>query len=236
MGIFRRKAARQKHKKTGGFFFLMLIPTLLIGSLLNLVNLIVLMKKYQVSGLSWGLFGFGLIGAFSFIIGMNSQKFRTFIHELKHAVVVIFTGNKIREFHVDKHVGHVKYDLLVNKAYLAPLIILAPYFLPIISFPILVACVVVGEKYLELALVSLGAALGADILMGYQEIHSNQSDLQKVFGGFLFAGLFIVVFQLFWTSFCLLWVNSGTEAYKIWAENGLELLRDIFDYVVSYVG
>jgi len=227
----RKRTARPKLRKAGGIYFLTLIPLSLLLGLVALVNLIFILIVFPLNSTAWALFVFGFIAATSIVSTMKLHKLRTFIHELKHAVVVIFTGNRLREFHVEKHTGHVSYDLLMSRAHFAPLIILAPYFYPILSLPCLAVCLFYEQSFPELLSILLGACLATDIVMGYQEIHSNQTDLKQIFGGFFIAGLFIVTIQFMWSCICLLWVSDGLEAYKFSFYNTVSIVTEYFKLI-----
>src|SRR5690606_22172439 len=79
------------------------------------------------------VFASGFIGLVIIASSLRAAKLRVLIHELKHAVVVKLTGNKIKDFHIERNTGHVKYTLYSNTVHLAPIIALAPYFYPLFS-------------------------------------------------------------------------------------------------------
>ena len=135
-------------------------------------------------------------------------KFRTFIHELKHFILVVLSGNKVKDFHFDTHTGHVEFAMYSNKVHFGPFIAMAPYFLPLFSLPTLIACFVFEEWNKPMLCILLGITLAADISMAYKEIHPHQTDFKKIFGGFLICALYLAGFHLMWTSLCLLWVLS----------------------------
>ena len=222
------KPAKVRYRKFGGLYFFTLIPLSLLIGCVALINLVLLLLYGQSNNTAWAFFFSGFVGASAIVSTMKLRKFRTFIHELKHAIVVVCTGNRLKEFHVEEHTGHVSYDLLVSKAHFAPLIILAPYFYPVLSIPTLIVCLLYEHRFPELLTVLLGGSLAADIIMGYQEIHSNQTDLKKIFGGFLIAAIFIISIQFMWSMLCLLWVSAGNNAYVFSAYN-------IIDVVMVYL-
>ena len=233
--MFRRKAAKKKkvkHKKVGGLFFLSLTPLSLLVAVVSLVNLVLILTSVKIDTERWGLFAIGVVAAVTIVTTMKLHKFRTFIHELKHAVMVVLTGNRLRDFHVETHTGHVSYDIFNDKRHFAPLIVLAPYFYPILSIPVLIAGIILQPAHQEWILALLGYTLTADIIMGYQEIHSHQTDLKKIFGGFLIAGLFIVSFLFMWSVLCLLFVSTGREAYSFSWYNIIDFCKPFFEETI----
>ena len=126
----RSSAKKPRHRKTGGIYFLTLIPLSLLIGLAAAINLVLVYTLLTEDLTRLALFASGFIAASTIVSTMKLHKFRTFVHELKHAIVVIFTGNKVREFHVEKHTGHVSYELLMSKAHFAPLIICLLYTSP----------------------------------------------------------------------------------------------------------
>ena len=177
--------------------------------------------------LSWAIFAAGVVAAATIVGGMKLHRFRTFVHELKHAVVVILTGNRIYDFRVDKHTGHVKYSLTHDTLRFAPLIAIAPYFLPLFSVPVLVACLIFDQTFSNWLCFILGFALTTDIILGFQEIHPHQTDIKNSFGGIILVGLFIVSIQIMWTSICLLWVTAGRDGFIFAGETSYEITKAI---------
>ncbi len=176
---------------------------------------------------SWAIFAAGVLASGTIVGGMKLHKFRTFIHELKHAVVVVLTGNRIYDFRVDKHTGHVKYSLTHDTLKFAPIIAIAPYFLPLFSVPVLVVCLALDQTFCNWLCFLLGFSLTADIILGFQEIHPHQTDIKNSFGGIILVGLFIVSIQIMWTSLCLLWVTAGRSGFIFAGETSYEIIKKI---------
>lgn len=196
---------------------LLAIPCSFFLAVFGLLVLITILTNYPSQKTThepvWGLFACGFLGTSLLTFGLRFAWLETFIHELKHAVIVILSGNRLKAFSVSSTAGHVEYELEADELHLTPFIMLAPYYLPLFSIPTLIACIVFeGEltNYLSLA---LGITLALDLLTSLKELHPAQSDLKRILGGFLSAGSFIAGVLSLWTVLCLLWVANGREAY-----------------------
>ena len=143
---------------------------------------------------------------------------------MKHAVVVILTGNKLNKIVANADDGFVEYQMYESRLHFAPIISLAPYFFPFFSLPIFVGALLVEHQSLVLASLILGAGLASDICLGVGEIHPSQSDFKSIFGGFWLSKLYLVGFYLFWPTFLFLWVNSGSKSIL----SGFEKLALVF--------
>jgi hypothetical protein len=199
--------------RIGGLMFLItIVCVFFIAIVTTLSNLLIfsesLFNSQRLVGSFLG-FVFGLI----LIPGPNLLKFRTFIHELKHAIVVVLTGNKLKDFKVESGTGHVTFDLYENKISFAPAITLAPYYFPLFSCPLLCLAIFIGDSRPMLLPVMLGFALAIDIITGIEEVHPNQSDLQRIIGGFFIAVSFIVGVLFAWINICLLWILSEKSGF-----------------------
>lgn len=151
----------------------------------------------------------GFLFVFIILITTKMRKIRTIVHEMKHAVVVLLTGNKLNKIIANKDDGFVEYQMYEDRLHFAPIISLAPYFFPFFSLPILIASILVEGKSLVIAALILGMSLSADICMGIAEIHPEQSDFKSILGGFWLSKLYLVGFYLFWPLFVFLWVRTG---------------------------
>lgn len=223
----------QNNKKTFSLAFLLGIPCCLLLSLLNFINLGMLIKAGKGHDDIWMFFGLGALLAFCLTISLKLPRLRVFIHEIKHAAIIILTGNKLTGFKVDKHTGHVSYSLHKDKLKFTPLISVAPYFLPLFSMPCLLLCLIFESNFRMLFAGLLGFSLFLDILLGFQEIHPHQTDITKMFGGILTVGLFIVTAQLMWSSLCLIWVSGGMDGYMSSAETTWLILKELASFAVN---
>ena len=209
------KIAKDKRplKRSFSLAFLLAIPGNFILAGILIITFFSLFENSIIEKENWAIFATGLIGSLVVIGTTKMPTFRTFIHELKHALLVVFTGNKVKNFHVDTHTGHVEFQMCSTKVHFAPIIALAPYFLPIFSFPILAVCIFLEPLYGPILCLVLGLALAADISLGISEIHSHQTDLKKVMGGFLGSALYLSGVHLMWFAACIIWVQGGRAGY-----------------------
>ncbi|MDR2338495.1 MAG: M50 family metallopeptidase [Deltaproteobacteria bacterium] len=159
---------------------------------------------------------------------LPTGRFRVFIHELKHAIFIVFTGNKINDFVVKKNSGNVSYKITKDDIVYLPLIALAPYYFPLLSLPVLILCLWFDNTYsLELSLL-LGATLAFDLNTGIHDIHHEQDDFKKILGGFLVAGTYIGGSIFCWVNTCLLWVIGNNNGFIFCFENTLNALKRYF--------
>jgi hypothetical protein len=200
-------------KNPFSIWFLFAIPSNFLLGCALIIALIGLQELAYIRSQTLTCFGTGVLGGLIIIGTSQMHKARTFIHELKHAFVVMLTGNRVRDFHFDTHTGHVSFTMCSTKLHFAPLITLAPYFFPMFSLPLLIVCILCDQFYLYPLSFALGFALASDISLGFTELHPHQSDLHRVPGGFIFALLYLSGFHLMWTSFVLVWVFAGRNGY-----------------------
>lgn len=205
--------SKKSAKKVGNFGFFLAIPSSYIIVFILSFAAFYLLSIYPQNKEKWSLFLVGAISATSFISTSKLYKLRVFIHELKHAIVVILTGNKLQEMKVGKREGHVTYLMYWNKKHFAPLITLSPYFLPLLSAPVLMLAMYFEKDYPLLFSAILGITLAADLTFGVQDLHPAQTDLSKLFGGFFIAGLFLTGMYLAWSLICILWMIAGRKAF-----------------------
>lgn len=212
----RRKKPKPKidtKKKTGSLAFFTAIPTNFVLGSLCLVAIVALWPSYSFQAQTWVIFALGLLGGISLFAGTSMLRLETFIHELKHAVLVVLSGNRLTDFHVDKGTGHVQYQMHAHKVRFGPFITLAPYFFPLLSLPALIVCMFLVNHNRTLLVFIIGLTLGIDLVTAYKEFHPHQTDLRVIFGGILFAGIFIASANFFWVMFCLLWVLAGNNGF-----------------------
>ena len=199
--------------KVGNFGFLMSIPGLLILSGSSCALLIISLSQTSSPVNQWFLLLGGLLASVVLSLTFAVERLRTLLHELKHGVVVVLSGNSVKGMTIGKGSGHIDYTLRYDKLHFAPVICLAPYFLPLLSAPILAAAIFFENQHLDLFLFLLGLGLGFDTSTAFYDLHPNQSDLKRVFGGFAIASIFIASFHIFWISTCLTWANAKSQGY-----------------------
>jgi hypothetical protein len=215
--------------RTGSIAFFIAIPSALIISFLGAATLI---KLYQIPTSreeTHILFCIGFIGASSIFASTKMPTVRTFLHEVKHSIMIHITGGQVTDFQVNKHTGHVAFKMLQDRTHFAPFIALAPYFFPLLSLPILVVCIALGQNFQALSIILLGSALAVDLVLGYQEIHPSQTDLQRIFGGIIPAYLFIGAFHLMWIIICWIWIIGGNKGFLYMMHTSLYFAQSLAD-------
>lgn len=205
---------RKKREDTvGNFGFLLAIPSSYLLVFILAAAAFILASYYPQDKTKWSLFLACAIGTTTIISTSKIYKLRILVHEIKHAILVILTGNKLESMEVSEREGLVTYLMYSKKKHFAPLITLAPYFLPLISAPILVSAIYFERDYPLMFSSLLGIGFAADICFGVQDLHPAQTDLKRILGGFFTAGLFLAGMYLLWTLVCLLWLIAGSRAY-----------------------
>jgi hypothetical protein len=215
----RRRAKNKKQEQefgtvwSLGFFMATLANILLCPLILLLILVSPVRELYHEECIM--AYGFGLIAAVLIVASSKIHKFRTIIHEVKHAVMIMLTGNKLKSIVAEKHEGHVEYQMYKERLHFAPLIKLAPYFFPLFSLPMFGIAMIFDSFYAVFCSLLLGASLGADAAFGIEEIHPFQTDFKKLLGGFFISKIYLVGFYLFWSLSLTLWVRSGPDGiYK----------------------
>lgn len=214
MSFWRKKKEEpDKKRRFGSFAFYLAIPaTLFFASFLFAETyLFTQVRGFNKSDAAFFLHAF-LAGAVV-CSSLQVQRLRTLIHEFKHAALVVLTGNKITEISIGKGEGHVTYEAYEGTTHLEPFVVLAPYFFPFFSFPIFVAAMIFEGYGKTPFLYALGFFFAVDLFTAFKEMHGLQSDLKRVYGGFLATRSFIFGFHLLWSSLVFLWIVGGRAGY-----------------------
>ena len=132
----------------------------------------------------------------------------------------MLTGNKVKEISVGSGEGHVHYEAYKDRLHLEPFVAMAPYFFPLFSLPILIGSFFLDAFYPTAALYCLGIFYGLDLTTGYREITSYQSDLKRIYGGFIATRAFLVAVNSLYLSLILFWALAGRQGILV----SLELL------------
>ncbi len=209
----RKKTKADSNRKLISLAFLIAIPTCFVIASLFLFTLLVLLQRGETPTQGWLLFLGGVTATVGILSLAKLNYLRTFIHEAKHGIVVLFSGNKLSDMEVKEQTGQVEYALYEDRDHYEPFIVLAPYFLPLFSFPTWVAAMILGSENFPGLLFVLGLTLTLDLATAWFELYPNQSDLKRIRGGFFFASLFIAGANFLWLMNCLLFVQGGRTAY-----------------------
>lgn len=232
MGFFNKKE-KKKIEKHSSLAFWFSIPANIILGMILLITIAIFLQNGIFEKEVWALFAVGLIFAFAILSHARISRIRVLIHELRHAILVLISGNNLKHIKVGKEEGEVGYEMFEDKVQAGPLITLAPYCFPIFSIPTLMACLFLESDYRIILSLALGFALGLDISTALDEIHPGQTDFKKVVGGFFMSALFIVSFGFFWISFCFLWVVGGRNAYLNAATTGYQIAEVTREYLIE---
>ncbi|MCC6932821.1 MAG: hypothetical protein IT292_06165 [Deltaproteobacteria bacterium] len=224
----KKKEKPDEKSKSGGIAFLISIILLYIIGCVSIIAVILILSVMGALEYTWFRFFVGFATGLVIFSFSGLDGFRTFLHEAKHAVMVIISGNSLKEFHASEHSGHVTYELQEDNLQSAPWITLAPYCLPLFSLPLFIICLFVSDKNHPLFTILLAAALGIDFTTGLHEIHISQTDLKRIYGGIMISASFIGAMFFSWFSFCLLWIIAGNHGVLIFFQLFMEMIASLF--------
>lgn len=210
---YLRRKRQKAESNPFSIAFLIAIPGNFALACFGLISFTHLASQLPSNSLIWALFLSGLFTSATVVGTAKITRLRVLVHELKHAIMVIFTGNSLRNFVVKDATGHVEYELYRDKVHFAPIICLAPYFLPLFSFPVFIACLFLEGTNNSALAFALGVSLAADMSMAYTDLHPHQTDLQKVPGGTWFALMYLASAHFLWLMICGLWLLAGRKAF-----------------------
>lgn len=213
MGLFTRKKKEKPIPRIYSLPLLCAIPCTFVVGWGCFYTLYLMCTHFRLSIPLWGSFLLGFAFASLLLIRFELGRTKTLIHELKHAVMVVLTGNILKGMRVSKYSGEVKYEIYEHSLHTASLIALAPYFMPLFSFPTLVAALIFENGESLTWAVALGAALGLDLTSAFNEMRPEQTDFRKILGGFLASGCYLAGFHFMWVGVCALWLMGGRAAY-----------------------
>jgi hypothetical protein len=166
-----------------------------------------------VDSVQVALFVHGFIFALVILASRRLERLRTFLHELKHAAAIIVTGGTLTGFHSGRDTGYVEYKITKSGRRFEPFVGLAPYFLPLLSGPVLAVCVFLEGNWKYGGLYVLSFAFAADIITAYEELRRPQVDLVIIWGGYITTRLFIIGANLCWSGLIAIWLLAGREGY-----------------------
>ncbi len=207
------KQQQLSRSRVGNLGFLIAIPGVLLLTALSSAICILALSQRPVTANHWMFFGGGLLASIALSLTFTVSRLRTFLHEVKHGVLVVFSGNSIKGITIGKNSGHIDYTMRYDKLHFAPIICLAPYFFPLLSAPVLITGLFLDLQHRDLLLFLLGLGLGFDTATAFYDLHPNQTDLKRIIGGFFIASIFIAAAHIFWITACLTWAHAGTQGY-----------------------
>jgi hypothetical protein len=155
----------------------------------------------------------GCMTLFSLVFIKQSSFFAILKHELCHNFFAILTFRKPTALHVTAGKGgEFQHEGKTNF-----LMILAPYFFPLLS-SIVMLISLLGIRSHSLLLGLLGAAVGFDFATALKDIHLKQPDLRKY--GLFFSWCFILFAVLVFYGMLIAYVTGGYGASGSYFING----------------
>jgi hypothetical protein len=147
----------------------------------------------------------GGMALFSFVFIKQSSFLAILKHELCHNLFAVLTFRKPTALHVTAGKGgEFQHEGKTNF-----LMILAPYFFPLLS-SIVMLISLLGIRSHSLLLGLLGAATGFDFATASKDIHLKQPDLRKY--GLFFSWCFILLAALIFYGMLIAYATGGYDA------------------------
>jgi len=161
----------------------------------------------------------GFVVAFLICKAPAMTGLRTILHELRHAAVIILTGNKVTRFKFNSNKEAKESQTLAQVFYLfrrdswevlsGPFIVLAPYFFPLLTLPTVLICSFLPIQYRVGCLSALGVAYGLDLFTSIRDIANinniKDGDFSKYKGGIIFGVPFVIVTNLLLLDCLTIW-------------------------------
>ncbi|MCC6221057.1 MAG: hypothetical protein IT291_07450 [Deltaproteobacteria bacterium] len=214
--------------------FFLAIPSIFILLILSLSALYTMLSNIGIDKKNGSLFCLGFFAGL-ILLSQSSKWLRTLLHEVKHAAMIVISGNILTDLQVHEQGGHVMHKTYKDKKHFGPFISLAPYFFPFFSLPTLVAGLVLDTYANTLFASLLGAAVAIDIVSAYRTLSPRQSDIQRIFGGVIFSYFFIFGFNILWILQCLIWIQGGRDGFVILGYKLLDVSELLSQYVREFL-
>lgn len=203
----KRKGDKITPQKSGGIAFFMSLFFLTVLTLSNIYSLPGLWGPVALQRLVRFLAGFVVGGWFASTL--IKGRHAVLIHEVKHAIISGFAGNKWKRMKVKGDSGYFRYAYSKSTAEYNAFIALAPYWLPLFTLPALLIALPIWWHSHELVIVIVGIGYGADCILNIRDISPVQSDITHITGGFNVGLSYIVVINLAVVTILLAWVMEG---------------------------
>jgi hypothetical protein len=145
-----------------------------------------------------------------------SGRLNVLIHEFKHSFVSSLVGNKAKKLKItSRETGHFEYSFTKDTAKYNALIALAPYFLPLFSFPMFMIGFGLSFKDVEVSPALFGLLYGMDVYLNVRDVGEHQTDFTSITGGYLVGISFVILMNLAILLIYLAWVGLGFEGLKL---------------------
>ena len=171
--------------------------------------------------LQYVLFGMGAYLLLWFAVLRHRGRFwRTFEHELTHAIFALLSGHRVQYFRASEdeggsihHVGKTENNFLIS---------LAPYFFPTSSVVPLILLFLVSPPVVPYVEFAVGMTLVYHIVSTLDEARPRQPDLKE--HGLVFSYAFIALMNFVCLGSVLAMTGFGAEAGWNFLVRGLEVL------------
>ncbi|MEZ4754223.1 MAG: M50 family metallopeptidase [Bdellovibrionota bacterium] len=228
--FFKKKEKRHEGKVGGLAFFCSLVFLSLLAPINLLLNLTILNKDSIFAWISFApCFVLGTLVAHFCI----KDHWSVFFHEFKHSFISNLAGNKAKDWDIKKQSGHFEYSYTKSTAAYNAFISLAPYMVPLFSFPVLLISLLLIFDHQIVIVCILGVVYGMDCLMNFRDISPIQTDFTEVRGGFYLGLAYVIAMNLTIFSYYASFISNGIQGPKLLT---LKLIEIAYSLVVSYKG
>jgi len=197
-------------KKMGGFAYFISIPALILIDAGLMTHLIKSVSDFFNELTLWFIGGASIGVCLSPLF--SSGRLHVFMHETKHAIAASLAGNKWKRMNVEGESGSYEYSYTKRTAHLNAFIALAPYWLPLLTFPM--AFLALAIRSPEGARLLIGATCCIDLICGVKDLGPHQSDLRNIRGGTLLASSYVLLMNLMIAAVTATWASSGFQGLK----------------------
>lgn len=205
----------KKKVKFGGIGFFISLVSLAVILLINVVFILLDLENIDL----YTLRGVIIASIFGYFITNLTIKggLQVFFHEFKHSLPSGFVGNRARDIKLGRNSGEFSYAYSEETAKYNALIALAPYWLPLFSFTIIVIPYLFRLD-IDFAIWQLVVAFayGADCSSNWRDIGAYQTDFQVIRGGPKVAYIYVVLMNLVYFTFIFTYLNFNLEGLANW--------------------
>lgn len=198
---------KEEQSTVGGIAFfssLSMLPLVILGNLLFLVPLLdSAALAYWLTFL--GCFWIGLTFTRLCVQGRSV----VFLHELKHAILSSFAGNREKKMEVRSRSGKFAYEYSKGTAAYNAFISLAPYMLPLFSFVALGLGAICLRNVRPIWVCLVGLAAGVDTDLARRDVGPYQTDISLIRGGYRIGFAYIILMNAAQFSFLAAWISHG---------------------------
>lgn len=204
--IKTKKKEEKKQAKVGDLFFYATLLLFLMLAGTGLLALPSVLGQGDLTYLPHLFVGLGTGMAVCFFVVRS--YFSVFLHELKHMIVALLSGNRAKGMKISHASGHFEYEYSSDTESYNAFISLAPYYVPLATLPMIIAL-----PFLTVAapvkIFLLGFAYGIDLLLCIRDISPHQTDFSNILGGFYPGVAYVISLHIVFVSVLLVWSVSG---------------------------